>query len=125
MRANIMVFLAILLLTGCGGGSSGANGTNPFDGDGNPVIALAIDILDSDCQAVEENNFTTDQSICVQATLTSDGAGFSGQVVNFSLNAAIGVLDNGTALTNSAGVAQVVITNDAAATGGRYRYCDI
>lgn len=117
MRAYILVCLLTLLLAGCGGGSSGANGSDPFNGTGDPVIVLTIAILDSNCAAVEENTFTADQSICVQATLSTDDSAFSGQVINFAMDTAIGTLSDGTALTDSAGVAQVVISNDAETTG--------
>ena len=117
MRANIIVLFLALLLTGCGGGSSGANGSNPFGNSGDPVLALSLEVLDANCATADDNTFSADQDICVQASLTSDGTVSADQVVSFSLGAAIGSLSSSTALTNSSGVAQVIISNDGAATG--------
>lgn len=117
MRANIFVFFLILLLSGCGGGSSGSNGPDPFNPDPDPVIGLSLAILDSDCNAVSENTFSNDESICVQATLTSDGSASSGEVVSFSVNNTIGTLSANTALTDASGIAQITIAGIDGTTG--------
>lgn len=117
MRANIFVVFLILLLSGCGGGSSGANGPDPFNPGTDPVLAMSIEILDSNCESVSENSFTTDENICVQATLTSDGNAVSGEIVNFSLGSSIAQLSSDTALTNSSGVAQTIISSTSSTSG--------
>ncbi|MBE1300266.1 MAG: hypothetical protein GJ680_10225 [Alteromonadaceae bacterium] len=117
MRANFAFLFFALLLTGCGGGSSGANGENPFNGGTTPTLALSIVVLDSDCSAPDDNSFPADQNICVQATLTSDGAASANQVVSFALSGSIGELTASTALTNSEGVAEIFISNPNLTTG--------
>lgn len=117
MRANIFICFLLLLLSGCGGGSSGANGPDPFNPGTDPVIALSLQLLDANCNAVSENSFSADDSICVQATLTSDGAASSGEVVSFSIDSSIGTLSSSSSLTNASGIAQVTLTSTEGSTG--------
>lgn len=117
MRANIFAVFLIFLISGCGGGSSGANGPDPFNPPTDPVIGLSIEILDSNCEAVSDNTFTTDESICVQATLTIDGTAAEGEIVSFALGSTIGELNTDSDLTDSSGVAQVIISNSSQSTG--------
>lgn len=117
MRANIFAVFLALLISGCGGGSSGANGPDPFNPSTDPVIDLSIAILDSNCEAVSDNTFTTDEDICVQATLTSDGSAYSGQAVGFSLDSAIANLSTTSTLTDADGIAQIIISSSGGETG--------
>lgn len=117
MRANIFVVFLIFLLSACGGGSSGANGPDPFNPGTDPVLSLSIAIMDSNCEAVSDNSFTTDEDICVQATLTQNGSAVSGEIIDFALGSAIAELNSETALTNSAGVAQVFISSTSSTSG--------
>ncbi len=117
MRATILMVFLAMLLAGCGGGSSGANGSNPFDGNTDPVVALSVELRDSNCSAVSGNSFPANQDICVQATLTSDGTADADEVISFALSSNIGELTTSTALTNSQGVAQIFISNPNLTTG--------
>ncbi|BDX08108.1 beta strand repeat-containing protein [Planctobacterium marinum] len=117
MRANIFAVFLIFLISGCGGGSSGANGPDPFNPTPDPVIDLSIAILDSNCEAVSDNTFTTDEDICVQATLTSDGSAYSGQAVGFSLDSTIANLSTTSTLTGADGIAQIIISSNGVDTG--------
>lgn len=117
MRANIFVFFMILLISGCGGGSSGSNGPDPFNPGTDPVISLSIALLDENCSASAGNSVTADETICVQATLTSDGAASSDQVVSFAVDSAVATLSASSALTNSSGVAQITLSSTNGSTG--------
>lgn len=114
-RLSVLLFgaLGIFSLTGCGGGTSGANGSDPFNGGGDtpPVVALELNILNSQCQDVVTASFDADESLCVRATLTSDNAALNNEVVNFTTVSQLGDLSTSTALTNSSGIAEVRITN--------------
>ena len=104
--------LGILGISGCGGGASGANGDDPFDGGTtDPVIALSVQLLSSTCQSVASASFDADENICVQATLTSDGAAQNNQVVEFATSSTLGTLSASSALTNSSGIAEIIISN--------------
>ena len=102
-----------ILLVNCGGGSSGANGDDPFNNDDNavPVEALVLSVLNAQCQAVTSNSFASNETICVRATLTLDGVAANNEVIGFSTSALLGELSATTALTNSSGVAEITITN--------------
>jgi hypothetical protein len=116
LRLLSISFLASLLIA-CNG-SSGDNGDNPFGGDDTPsapVVALQLSVLDSNCQAVAINSFTTDQTVCLQATLTQNGNAFTNQTIAFS--SGIGILDVATRITNAQGIAQVTLTSDGATLG--------
>ncbi|MBT0586889.1 Ig-like protein, group 1 [Alteromonas oceanisediminis] len=103
---------ALFLITACNG-SSGENTNDPLPGE--PVVALSLSILDSNCDPVSDNSFTVDERICVQASLTRDNSPFSNEVVAFS--SGIGSLDVATKLTDAAGIAQVFITSDGSNIG--------
>ncbi len=116
MNRLLVLFLAVFsssTLVSCGGGSSGANGDNPFDDGGNttPVVALSLEILNAQCQSVTTNSFVANESICVRASLTRDSAAANNEVVSFTSSAQLGELSSSTALTNSNGVAEITVTN--------------
>jgi len=109
----LWAFALLMLLANCGGGSSGANGDDPFDdNDGAaPVEALSVSVLNAQCQAVTSNSFANNETICVRATLTLDGTAANNEVIGFSSSNTLGTLSATTALTNSSGVAEITITN--------------
>ncbi len=118
-RQSVMCFalLGSMTLMSCGGGSSGANGDDPFNGGDTPVEALSLDVLNAQCNAVSSNSFTTDESICIRARLTRDGAAANNEVISFTTSSQLGQLSSSTALTNNNGVAEVTISNPDATIG--------
>ena len=105
---RICFTLLFLSLVGCGGGDgslegsgSGGGGTTPDD---TPTIAISL--------AVSDNYVTGQVPVTVSATVTSDGAAMSGQVVSFATTAGLGAFSPsvGTALTNVEGIAEIVLT---------------
>ena len=117
LRLLSITFFASMLVA-CNG-SSGDNGDDPFGGgdapDPTPIIALQLAILNSDCEAISSNSFDTNQTVCIQATLTEDDNPLSNQTVTFS--SGIGELNVGSKLTNTQGVAQVTLSSDGAVLG--------
>ncbi|MCY7297337.1 Ig-like domain-containing protein [Alteromonas sp. a30] len=114
MNKQLVMCFALLgsmTLMSCGGGSSGANGEDPFNESETPVEALTLDVLNAQCNAVASNSFTTDDTICVRARLTRDGVAANNEVVSFTTNAQLGELSSATALTNTSGIAEISITN--------------
>ena len=113
---SIIVFTS--MLAACNG-SSGDNGDDPFGGDDSPaptpVVALQLNVLNSDCAAVDSNSFATNETVCIQATLTEDANPLTNQIVTFS--SGIGELDVGSKLTDTQGVAQVILSSDGSAVG--------
>lgn len=114
-RLSVLFFAVFSLvgIVGCGGGSSGANGDDPFNNDDNatPVVALSLEVLNAQCQSVTTNSFTADETICIRASLTRDGSAANNEVVSFATSAQLGGLSNSTALTNTNGIAEINITN--------------
>ena len=111
LRLSVISIFASLLIA-CNG-SSGDNGDDPFGSNGSaptPVVSLQLAVLDSRCQAVAINSFTTDQSVCLQATLTEDGTALSNRTIAFSTG--IGSLSVATRITNAQGIAEVSLTSE-------------
>ncbi|XOV79560.1 MAG: Ig-like domain-containing protein [Aestuariibacter sp.] len=78
---------------------------------------LSLTVRDASCNTVTSPSFTTNQNICVQALLSTDGAPVSSEVVSFTLAGSPGSLSTSSALTNSLGIAQVIISNEDANAG--------
>lgn len=78
---------------------------------------VSLRVLDASCNTVASPSFTTNQDICIQATVTTDGQPVNAEIVTFTLNGTLGSLSATTALTNSNGIAQVLISNDNASAG--------
>lgn len=106
----------ILLLASCGGGSSGANGNNPFPGNNNnSVFTLDLTALNANCQATNDASFTAGDTICIQARLLENGNAASGQVINFT--AALGTLSQASKLTDNNGISEIRISSDSSNIG--------
>jgi len=106
----------VLLLSSCGGGSSGANGDNPFpDNNNNSIFTLDLTALDGDCQATNDTSFTVGDTICVQARLLENGNPATGQVVNFT--GTLGTLSQDSKLTDNNGISEINITSDTSNIG--------
>lgn len=119
MRYLSSVFLLSLMISGCGGGSSGENGPNPFGDTTNTTatIVLGLEILNSDCRSVDSPSFDAGEVICAQATLTRDGSPAEDELVQFSITSALGELSADSALTNDDGIAQILISNSGLNVG--------
>lgn len=107
--SSVVVFLAVLLLSSCGG-VSGENGDDPFGSGttaGSYTITLAI--LNQQCEAVSTATFTAGETICIQAKLIRGDDPVSGEIVNFS--GGLGQLSVESKLTGSDGVAQITVVS--------------
>ncbi|MDM7859123.1 Ig-like protein, group 1 [Alteromonas sp. ASW11-36] len=114
-----LALIAVLgtLLSACNG-SSGENGESPFDGGSAPVApvtALQLSVLDANCDEVSSNSFTTEQTACLEALLTRNGAAVSNEIITFS--SGIGSLDVASKLTGSDGIARVFLSSDGQSVG--------
>ncbi|QFU24627.1 Ig-like domain-containing protein [Shewanella eurypsychrophilus] len=105
----LVSLLSLSLLTGCNGSSddSGDNGGNT----GEYALSLSYKtVVDGKCaEATDELSFTSNASICAVAKLTQGGSNSSGGLVSYS--ATLGTLSPTTKLTNSSGIAEVILTN--------------
>ncbi|MEL0632400.1 hypothetical protein V6237_06425 [Pseudoalteromonas carrageenovora] len=115
------ILLLSFLLTACGGGGSLEKDTSD-SGDGttedtNYVVSVqgySHSTLD------EANAVTADAPLTISARLTNSGAVVDGEVISFSLNGDIGLLDpvSGTVLTSADGVASITLSaGDTAGAG--------
>ncbi len=100
--------LGLSLLSGCNGSSDGGD-----DGGNTGEYALSLSyktVVDGQCaEATDELSFTSNASICAVAKLTQGSSNSSGGLVSFS--ATLGTLSPTTKLTNSSGIAEVILTN--------------
>ncbi|MBF7074205.1 Ig-like protein, group 1 [Glaciecola sp. MH2013] len=103
-----------LTLTACNGSSGENDETDPLE-DLAPVLAISVEVLDSNCEAVTGNAFIIGEQLCVQASLTENGEAVSGQVVSFTAD--IGALSPATKLTDDNGLAQIAINSVDATLG--------
>lgn len=100
------VLFFALSLTAC----NGASGENEIVGEtDSAIISLSVNVLDANCEAVTGNAFILGETVCVQATLTQNGAPLVGKIISFE--AGIGELSAATKLTDSSGVAQITLTS--------------
>ncbi|AGH47429.1 Ig-like domain-containing protein [Paraglaciecola psychrophila] len=112
----IVSVLLFLGSSGCGGGASGENGSDPFgSGATTEAFTITLAILDQQCGAVSEPSFTAGDTLCIQATLSNNGENVSGQIVIFETG--LGALSATSKLTNSNGVAEVTLSSDASNVG--------
>ena len=119
---SIIVFSS--LLVACGGGGSLENDSGSLGGgdDGttdNPSFVVAVQGFVKDTDQ-ESSSVTSDTPLTILASLTSNGDAVSSEVISFSLDGDIGLLDpvSGTALTNAGGVASITLTaGDTAGAG--------
>ncbi|QDF65938.1 hypothetical protein FJQ87_03950 [Shewanella sp. SNU WT4] len=109
-----LTFLAIILLSGCNGPSD-ESGSGSGSGEDNLSISFHT-VEQGICGgATNSVSFATGSSICVSAKLNVKDGSNVGQMLNFSSSFA--AVTPATKLTNSDGIAQVIITNDDKAQG--------
>lgn len=82
-------------------------------GTSSPTISMVI--LDSSC-TFELNRAAAGTTFCLQASLSENDAPIASALINFSVN--LGTLQQNSALTNSAGVASVLLTSTNILLGG-------
>lgn len=107
--AALFTLLVLLFIGGCNGSSddSGDNGDNT----GEFALSLSFkNLVDGQCaEASSDLSFASNASICVEAKLTQGGRNSSGGLISFS--ATLGTLTPTTKLTDSTGIAQVILSN--------------
>jgi len=113
----LWAIICIAFLTGCNG-SSGSNGEDPFNP--NPTApgieyALSLNILDQACNPHPNRSFELGSELCIQATLTADGAIAVGEIIAFGTDS--GVLSVASKLTDTRGIAQVSVNSESANIG--------
>ncbi|MBW8182805.1 Ig-like domain-containing protein [Shewanella nanhaiensis] len=100
--------IALSLLGGCNGSSDDSSGGGENSGE----YALSLSyktVVDGQCaEATNDLSFSSNASICVVANLTQGGKASSGGLVSFS--ASLGTISPATKLTNSSGLAEVILT---------------
>jgi hypothetical protein len=114
----LLVVSVLLLLgsSGCGGGVSGENGSDPFgSGATTEIFTITLAILDQQCGAVSEPSFTAGDTLCIQAKLSNNDENVSGKIVSFETG--LGALSAASKLTNSNGVAEVSLSSDVSNVG--------
>ncbi|RTR31222.1 Ig-like domain-containing protein [Shewanella atlantica] len=108
--------LSLLLLSslgGCNGSSDDSGGENT----GEYALSLSYKtVVDGKCaEATNELSFANNASICAVAKLTQGGSNSNGGLISFS--ASLGELTPATKLTNSSGIAEVILGNAQASLG--------
>lgn len=118
----LMRWLSVILLsffiTACGGGGTlEKDGGSIGDGDGaTEQPAYTISVVGSSASSSQlSNQVTLDEPLIISATLLNNGTAVSGEIINFSLNSSIGLLEpeSGTALTDDNGIAAIKLTAGA------------
>jgi hypothetical protein len=113
---SIYGFFMVFLLSSCGGGVSGENGSDPFGSNSTPeTFTITLAILEQQCGVTSEPSFTAGDTLCVQATLKQGDSFVSGEIISFS--AGLGRLSVETKLTDNNGVAQISINSDVGDVG--------
>ena len=104
---SIYGFFMVFLLSSCGGGVSGENGSDPFGSNSTPeTFTITLAILEQQCGVTSEPSFTAGDTLCVQATLKQGDSFVSGEIISFS--AGLGRLSVETKLTDNNGVAPLM-----------------
>ncbi|CAM3469313.1 Ig-like domain-containing protein [Shewanella violacea] len=113
--AALFPLLALLFIGGCNGPSDDSDDNSGNTGD----FALSLSyktFVDGQCAEATSNlSFSSNASICAVAKLTQGGRSSSGGFISF--NATLGTLTPATKLTDSSGMAQVILSNPGAALG--------
>ena len=114
--SHLIPFVLTVILSGCGG-TSGENGPDPFNEDPTTpaVVSLTVVTRAANCVGPVINSFSSGDTVCVEALLTSDGQAVEGEIINFA--APIGNLDVDSRLTNASGISQVMINSDISNVG--------
>ncbi|WP_394147693.1 Ig-like domain-containing protein [Shewanella atlantica] len=105
--------LALASLGGCNGASDDSGGENT----GEYALSLSYKtVVDGKCaEATNDLSFASNASICAVAKLTQGGSNSNGGLISFS--ATLGELTPATKLTDSQGVAEVILSNAQASPG--------
>ena len=120
IKSTTLCFICslLLLLTACGGGTSGENGNDPFNGgDGDAVDqapSLAVTILDAQCVS-PLTSIELGETLCVEIVLTDSDSSIASELI--SLTTTLGQLAVSDRLTNNSGVAQVLLSSETATLG--------
>ncbi len=113
--AVLFTLLALLFIGGCNGSSDDSDD----NGENTEEFAISLSyktVNDGQCaEATSDLSFASDASICVVATLTQNDINISGSLINFS--ATLGTLTPTIKLTDSSGIAQVILSNPDEAIG--------
>lgn len=108
--------LTLLILGGCNGS---ADGTDPGGGEGEENYTLSLSyktVVEGQCDEPTDNiSFVQGASICVAATLKNNNSNQSGALISFSTT--LGELSPTTKLTDSSGVAEVILGDSTASIG--------
>ncbi|WP_051484727.1 Ig-like domain-containing protein [Shewanella waksmanii] len=108
--------LTLLILGGCNGS---ADGTDPGGGEGEENYTLSLSyktVVEGQCDEPTDNiSFAQGASICVAATLKNNNSNQSGALISFSTT--LGELSPTTKLTDSSGVAEVILGDSTASIG--------
>lgn len=116
IKTAFAIPLSLLLLSslgGCNGSSDGSDGENT----GEYALSLSYKtVVDGKCaDATNDLSFASNASICAVAKLTQGGSNSNGGLISFS--ATLGELTPATKLTNSLGIAEVILGNAQASLG--------
>lgn len=105
-RLRITMLLMIMTtLMACGGGDGSLSRDDDGSGGGGTVEEVVAISL-----TLSNQNVTGQEPVTVTATVTQDGAAYTGKVVTFSSDYGAFSPSSGTALTDSAGVAEITLT---------------
>ncbi|MFT4995001.1 MAG: hypothetical protein ACI965_002043, partial [Paraglaciecola sp.] len=120
MRLTLPLVFLVFTFAGLGGcgGVSGENGSDPFrarDTLGDMPYSISVDIFNAQCASVTNPSFTSGDTLCIQALLSQDGAGVSGEIVSFSTG--LGNLSVSSKLTDNEGMAEITLFSDSATVG--------
>lgn len=114
LAALPVTLLCLSALSGC----NGASGDNE-DTDNGGVYSLSLSyktVVDGQCaEATDALSFSADSSFCAVAHLKQAGSDRNGKLIAFSTS--FGELSAATKLTNSSGLAEVIVSHSAANEG--------
>jgi|GEM_PF-991997 len=116
IKTAFAIPLSLLVLSSLGG----CNGASDDSGGGNTgEYALSLSfktVVDGKCaDATNDLSFTNNASICAVAKLTQGGSNSNGGLISFSAD--VGELNPATKLTNTQGIAEVILGNAQASLG--------
>ncbi|WP_040571818.1 Ig-like domain-containing protein [Shewanella benthica] len=107
--AALFTLLALLFIGGCNGPSDDSGDNSGSTGE----FALSLSyktLVDGQCaEATSDLSFVSNASICAVAKLTQGGRNSSGGLISFG--ATFGTLTPATKLTDSSGIARVILSN--------------
>ncbi len=108
IKRHLCILFSGLLLSACNG-SSGEN--EDRDPDADPAaFALSVQVLDENCQPLTTPSQANNTPFCVQASLSQGDTLVANRAISFTTN--LGVFTPTSALSNSDGISQVMLTSD-------------